>query len=62
LVPQLYCADLFACHRGDRMKVLGHDGLGVQLAARRLHPGRFVWSSIQSANSWNRYYVLGFNA
>jgi transposase len=25
------------------MKVLVHDGIGVWLAARRLHQGRFVW-------------------
>ena len=25
------------------MKVLVHDGIGIWLAARRLHQGRFVW-------------------
>jgi transposase len=25
------------------MKVLVHDGIGVWLAARRLHSGKFVW-------------------
>ena len=29
--------------RATRMKVLVHDGIGVWLAARRLHQGRFVW-------------------
>jgi transposase len=36
-------AYLFANRRGNRMKVLVHDGIGVWLAARRLNKGRFVW-------------------
>jgi hypothetical protein len=36
-------AYLFANRRGNRMKVLIHDGIGVWLAARRLNRGRFVW-------------------
>lgn len=36
-------AYLFANKRGNRLKVLVHDGLGVWLAARRLNQGRFVW-------------------
>lgn len=36
-------AYLFANKRGNRMKVLIHDGIGVWLAARRLNKGRFVW-------------------
>ena len=36
-------AYLFANRRANRMKVLVHDGIGVWLAARRLHQGRFVW-------------------
>ena len=35
-----YC---FANRRASRMKVLVHDGIGLWLAARRLHEGRFVW-------------------
>ena len=35
-----YC---FANRRASRMKVLVHDGIGIWLAARRLHEGRFVW-------------------
>ena len=38
-------AYLFANRRGNRMKVLVHDGIGVWLAARRLNQGRFTWSS-----------------
>lgn len=36
-------AYLFANRRANRMKVLVHDGIGIWLAARRLHKGRFVW-------------------
>ena len=36
-------AYLFANKRANRMKVLVHDGIGVWLAARRLHQGKFVW-------------------
>jgi transposase len=37
-------AYLFAHRRGNRIKVLVHDGLGLWLAVRRLHRGRFAWS------------------
>ena len=36
-------AYLFANRRANRMKVLVHDGIGIWLAARRLHKGHFVW-------------------
>ena len=36
-------ASLFANRQANRMKVLAHDGIGVWLAARRLHQGKFVW-------------------
>lgn len=38
-----YHAYLFANRRGNRIKVLVHDGIGIWLAARRLHEGRFCW-------------------
>jgi transposase len=38
-------AYLFANKRANRMKVLVHDGIGIWLAARRLHQGKFVWPS-----------------
>lgn len=38
-------AYLFANRRANRIKVLVHDGFGIWLCARRLHRGRFVWSS-----------------
>jgi len=36
-------AYLFANHRGTRMKVVVHDGIGIWLASRRLDRGRFAW-------------------
>jgi len=36
-------AHLFANKRANRMKVLVHDGIGIWLAARRLHQGKFLW-------------------
>ena len=38
-------AYLFANRRASRMKVLVHDGVGIWLAARRLHQGRFAWAA-----------------
>lgn len=42
-------AYLFANKRANRLKVLVHDGIGIWLAARRLHQGRFVWPSCDAA-------------
>jgi len=36
-------AYLFTNRRGNRLKVLAHDGIGLWLCARRLYEGRFVW-------------------
>ena len=44
-------AYLFANRRGNRMKVLICDGFGLWLAARRLHQGRFVWSSLRTGDA-----------
>ena len=41
---QPHTAYLFA----NRMKVLVHDGIGIWLAARRLHQGHFVWPSVNA--------------
>ena len=35
-------AYVFANRRGNRLKVLVHDGVGIWLAARRLHQGSFA--------------------
>jgi len=42
---QPHHAYLFTNRRGNRIKVLVHDGFGVWLAVRRLHQGRFIWAS-----------------
>ncbi len=42
-------AYLFANRRANRIKVLVHDGIGIWLAARRLHRGRFVWPGSDAA-------------
>ena len=39
-------AYLFANKRGNRVKLLLHDGLGLWLLARRLNEGRFKWSRL----------------
>ena len=38
-----HTAYLFANKRANRIKILVHDGIGIWLAARRLHQGKFVW-------------------
>lgn len=45
-----HTAYLFANRRANRMKVLVHDGIGIWLAARRLHQGHFVWPSGSAAD------------
>ena len=50
---QPHCAYLFANRRANRMKVLVHDGLGIWLAARRVHQGKFFWPSSRHALRWN---------
>lgn len=39
-------AYIFTNRRGDRLKVLVHDGIGIWLCARRLHAGGFVRASL----------------
>ena len=36
---------VFRGRRGDLVKILGHDGLGMSLYAKRLERGRFLWPS-----------------
>src|SRR5262249_33241566 len=42
-----FAGDLFVFRgaRGDLVKILRHDGLGLSLYAKRLERGRFVWPS-----------------
>ncbi|WP_157673082.1 IS66 family insertion sequence element accessory protein TnpB [Curvibacter sp. AEP1-3] len=41
---QPHHAYVFANRRANRLKILVHDGIGIWLAARRLHQGKFVWT------------------
>lgn len=36
---------VFRGKRGDLVKILRHDGVGVSLYAKRLERGRFIWPS-----------------
>jgi transposase len=36
---------VFRGARGDLIKILWHDGLGMSLYAKRLEKGRFIWPS-----------------
>jgi len=46
-------AYLFANCRANRMKVLVIDGIGIWLAARRLHRGHFVWPAPNSTGHFS---------
>lgn len=48
-----HTAYLFANRRANRIKVLVHDGMGIWLAARRLHQGKFVWPLGNAASQLN---------
>ncbi|ETF00528.1 transposase IS66 [Advenella kashmirensis W13003] len=47
---QPHHAYVFANRRSTRLKVLVHDGMGVWLAARRLHQGSFTWPQSGAAD------------
>ena len=36
---------VFRGRRGDLLKILWHDGIGLSLYAKRLERGRFIWPS-----------------
>lgn len=40
----------FTNQRANRLKVQVHEGVGLWLAARRLHQGKFVWAPPGSPN------------
>jgi transposase len=44
-----HAGDLFVFRgrRGDLVKVLWHDGLGLSLYAKRLDKGRFIWPAAE---------------
>ena len=47
-----FAGDLFVFRgvRGDLVKILWHDGLGLSLYAKRLERGRFVWPSTSNGS------------
>ena len=45
-----HCVYLFAKRRANRMKVLVHDGVGIWLAAWRLHQRRFFWPGMRQGS------------
>jgi len=45
-----HTAYLFTNQRGNRIKVLVHDGIGLWLVARRLNQGKFVWAAPNAVN------------
>ncbi len=47
-----HAGDLFVFRgrRGELLKILWHDGVGMSLYARRLEHGRFVWPSAQAGS------------
>lgn len=47
---QPHHAYVFANRRANRLKILVHDGVGLWLAARRLHQGKFIWAAPGSPN------------
>ena len=47
-----FAGDLFVFRgkRGDQIKILWHDGLGISLYAKRLERGRFIWPTVSSGS------------
>lgn len=47
-----FAGDLFVFRgaRGDLIKILWHDGLGLSLYAKRLERGRFVWPTVSNGS------------
>ena len=46
-----HTAYVFSNRRANRLKVLVHDGVGIWLAARRLHKGKFVWAQDEGSQT-----------
>ena len=42
---------IFRGKRGDLLKILWHDGLGLSLYAKRLEKGRFIWPQAQAGET-----------
>jgi len=59
-----FAGDLFVFRgrRGDMVKILWHDGLGLSLYAKRLERGRFVWPSAEGGSVAITAAQLAYNA
>jgi len=42
---------VFRGRRGDLLKILWHDGLGLSLYAKRLDKGRFIWPATKAGEA-----------
>lgn len=42
---------VFRGRRGDLLKILWHDGLGLSLYAKRLDKGRFIWPAAKAGEA-----------
>ena len=45
---ELFC---FRGRRGDLVKILWHDGVGMSLYVKRLEAGKFIWPTSQSGEA-----------
>ena len=43
---------VFRGARGDLIKIIWHDGIGMSLYAKRLEQGRFIWPSPADGDGW----------
>ena len=54
---------VFRGRRGDLLKILWHDGIGMSLYAKRLERGRFIWPTptqgVVSISAAQLGYMLG---
>ena len=51
---------VFRGRRGDLLKILWHDGIGLSLYAKRLERGRFIWPSAANGVVAIRPAQLGY--
>jgi transposase len=57
-----FAGDLFVFRgvRGDLIKILWHDGLGLSLYAKRLERGRFIWPTVSKGGLAISVAQLGY--
>ena len=53
---------VFRGRRGDLVKILWHDGLGMSLYAKRLEHGRFMWPSADGRRGFHLRLAAGLHA